>query len=159
MRDGGSVPLAEGGEVAAASSEDVVALLLRFYGAWHFALFMLCLSIARHWQALLYNPGGFRKEFHALRLDPRFSGVLLALLLAGELGLSPLDTWVPLLCMAPMANGLALVHFVVDRRKLGVNWLVLAWMFALLMAPAVIVLGFADSLANLRKRLAPEPKE
>lgn len=159
MREGGSVQLADGSEVATASSEDVVALLLRFYGAWHFALIMLCLSIARHWQALLYNPGGFRKEFHALRLDPRFSGVLLALLLAGELGVPPLDTWVPLLCMAPMVNGLALVHFVVDQRKLGVNWLVLAWLFALLMAPAVIVLGFADSLANLRKRLAPGPKE
>src|SRR5690606_16869404 len=124
--------------VAVASGQDVVALLLRFYGAWHFALFMVCLAVARHWQALLYNPGGFRKEFHALRLDPRFTGVLLALMLAGEMGVSPLDTWVPLLCMAPLVNGLALVHFVVYQRKLGVNSLVLAWLFALLMAPAFI---------------------
>lgn len=145
--------------VAIASGQDVVALLLRFYGAWHFALFMVCLAVARHWQALLYNPGGFRREFHALRLDPRFTGVLLALLLAGEMGISPLDTWVPLLCMAPMVNGLALVHFVVNQRKLGVNWLVLAWLFALLMAPAFIIAGFVDSFANLRRHFAPEPRE
>lgn len=142
-------------ETGTASAADVVDLLLRFYGALHILVFVGCLAIARHWQALLYNPEGFRLEFHALRMDPRVMGVLLALLLAGELGLPPLNGWVPVFCMAPLINGLALIHHVVARRKLGVNWLVLTYLFTLLMAPAVIVLGFADSFANIRKRLNP----
>lgn len=158
MDEGQTVQLAAEGEVAMATSEEVVTLLLRFYGLYHFVIFMLSLCIARHWQALLYNPGGFRQEFHALRLDPRLAGFLLALLLAGELGVSPLDTWVPLFCLAPWVNGIALVHFVVAQRKLGLNWLILAWLLAVFLAPAAIILGFADSFANLRRRLAPEQK-
>jgi len=152
---GRTVQLAEGGELQDASTDDLVALLLRYYGVYHFVLFMACLVLARHWQALLYNPGGFRQEFHALRLDPRFAGVLLALLLLGELGLAPLDAWVPLYCMAPLINGLALIHHVVARRNAGMSWLMLSYLAVVIMVPAVIILGFADSFADIRKRLAP----
>jgi hypothetical protein len=155
LEQGRTVPLAADGELQAASTDDLVALLLRYYGVYHFVLFMLCMVLARHWQALLYNPGGFRQEFHALRLDPRFAGVLLGLLLLGELGLAPLDAWVPLYCMAPLINGLALIHHVVAWRKAGMNWLILAYIATPFMFPAVIILGFADSFADIRKRLGP----
>lgn len=155
MDEGQTLQLAEEGQMSNATPEEVVAMLLYFYGAYHMMIFAGCLIVARHWQALLYNPGGFREEFHALRLDPRFAGILLALLLAGELGLAPLNAWVPLFCMAPLLNGLALVHHVVAQRKSGLNWLILAYLVALLMAPAMIILGFADSFANIRKRLKP----
>ena len=160
ISEGQGIQLASSGsgETALASSDEAVTLLLRFYGFYHFVIFMVCLCIARHWQAMLYNPGGYQEEFHSLRLDPRFAGLLLALLLAGELGVSPFAGWVPLFCMAPLVNGIALIHFVVGRRKTGMNWLILAWLFTLFMAPVVIILGFADAFADLRKRFAPEQK-
>ena len=39
---------------------------------------VLSLLLARWWQALLYNPGGFQAEFHQLRLSVRQAAVLVA---------------------------------------------------------------------------------
>lgn len=136
----------------AATPEDLVALLMQFYGAYHILLFVVCLIIARAWQASLYNPGGFRQEFHALRLDPRMVGLLLVLALAGMYGIEPLSDWVALLCMAPMFVGLAIIHCVVALRQWGAGVLVIGYLTLMLMSPAVIALGFADSVFNFRKR-------
>ena len=157
LDEGRSLQLADAGEMQAASTDEVVALLLHFYGAYHMTLFVACLALGRYWQALLFNPGGFGQEFHSLRLDPRFAGLLLVLLAAGELGVQPLAAWVPLFCVPPMVNGLALCHFVVAQRKLGGSWLFLAYLLVVLMVPAIILLGFMDSFANLRQRLKVPP--
>lgn len=37
---------------------------------------IMSLLLARYWQAALYNPGGFRREFHALRLPTLWTAVL-----------------------------------------------------------------------------------
>lgn len=156
LSEGRSLQLPEAdGSMAPADAGELVALLMYFYGTWHMAVFVACLALARHWQALLYNPGGFRQEFHSLRLDARFGGLLLALLAAGEFGLEPLASWVPLFCVAPLVSGLALCHYVVAHRRMGGSWLVLVYLLALLITPALVALGFIDSVANLRKRLGP----
>lgn len=157
--EGRSLQLAEAGELETAGTDEIVALLLHFYGAYHMALFVACVALGRHWQALLYNAGGFRQEFHSLRLDPRFAGLLLALLVAGEAGMHPLAAMVPLFCVVPMVSGLALCHFVVAQRKMGASWLVLVYLLALLVVPAVIALGFIDSFVNVRKRLKAAPTD
>ncbi len=157
LAEGRSLQMAEAGQMGNASAAELVDLLMYFYGTYHMAVFVACLALARHWQAQLYNPGGFRQEFHSLRLDPRFGGLLLALLVAGEAGLQPLDAWVPLFCVAALVNGLALCHFIVAQRRMGVNWLVLVYLLALLVTPALVALGFIDSVANIRKRLKPLP--
>src|SRR3569832_1316830 len=55
---------------------------------------MLSLLLARWWQALLYNPGGFRREFHALRLSRGFAALALAVLLVCLLSLVRLFVFV-----------------------------------------------------------------
>jgi hypothetical protein len=156
LAEGSTLQLpAADGSMATASAGELVALLMYFYGTWHMAVFVGCLALARHWQALLYNPGGFRQEFHSLRLDPRFGGLLLALLAAGEFGLEPFASWLPLFAVAPLVSGLALCHYVVAHRRMGASWLVLAYLLALLITPALVALGFIDSFLNLRKRLGP----
>jgi len=157
--EGRSLQLADAGEMATAGTDEIVALLLHFYGAYHMALFVACVALGRYWQALLYNQGGFQQEFHALRLDPRFAGLLLALLVAGQAGMQPLTAMVPLLCVPPMVSGLALCHFVVAKRKMGASWLVLVYLLALLVVPAIIALGFIDSFADVRKRLKAAPPD
>ena len=45
---------------------------------------VLALILARGWQAMLYNPGGFRTEFHRLRLTPMVTVVLLGPMASGH---------------------------------------------------------------------------
>lgn len=156
MAEGRSLQFAEAGQMAEASPEQVVALLLHFYGAYHIVLFTACLILGRYWQALLYNPGGFKQEFHSLRFDMRIMGVVLALLALGQLGVAPFSNWVPLFTLLPLINGLALIHFIVARRKMGMNWLILTYLILFVMAPAIIALGIVDAFADIRKRLKPE---
>lgn len=154
LAEGQALPPAEMDGTPVANAADMVALLLSFYGAYHILVFATCLMIGRSWQAGLYNPGGFRQEFHHLRFDPRIMAVLLALVLGGIAGIAPLAGWLPLFCMAPLFAGLAVIHQVVAARQLGMGMLVLAYGVLLLMAPAIVMLGFVDSAVDIRKRLA-----
>lgn len=142
----------QGGQTAY-TADQFVNLLFTFYGTYHAMLIILCLMIGRWWQASLYNPGGFRQEFHSLRFGPRVMVVLLGLILAGLLDITPLDNWMPLFCVPPLLGGLAVAHYIVAKKNLGSHWLVLTYITVLMMAPAVILLGMTDSLMDLRRRL------
>lgn len=135
------------------TSEQIVDLLFSFYGAYHTFMVVICVMIGRWWQAMLYNPGGFRQEFHSLRFDPRIMVFLLGLILAGLMDIPPLDGWLPLFCVVPMLAGLAVTHYAVARKAMGTPWLVLSYMTLLLVPPAIILLGFIDSVVDLRKRM------
>lgn len=152
MAEGQSVQVARDGELAAGSPDDVVALWMSAYGAGHFMLFAGCLMLGRAMQAKLYNPGGFREEFHNLRFARGVMAALLALIMIGLFGVAPLNEWVLVLCMVPMLNGLAVIHSVVASRKLGASMLAMAYMVLLFMGPAVVMLGFLDSVLDIRKR-------
>ena len=140
------------------TAEQIVDLGISIYGAYHALMVMVCLMIGRWWQALLYNPGGFRQELHNLRIDPRIMVFLLGVILVGLMDIPPLDGWLPLFCIAPMLTGLAIAHYIVAKKAMGAPWLVVIYMALLMMAPAILLLGMADSLLDLRKRLEP-PKE
>jgi hypothetical protein len=120
--------------------------------------------LARAWQAGLYNPGGFRKEFHALRLSPVVSVLCAVTMLAGlflgsDAMLLAWITGTPL-----FLAGLALVHGVVGRKKLNGQWLVLFYIALALLGPTLmillIVMAFVDSWLDIRGRIKPaEPVE
>lgn len=120
--------------------------------------------LARSWQAGLYNPGGFRREFHALRLSWPVAALCAVAMVAGPaVGLNPvLIVWaggLPLLIA-----GIALVHGVIGHRKMGVQWLVMFYIALLLLGPSLmlllLVLAFVDSWLDIRGRLKPtEPAE
>lgn len=141
------------GSTTPVTPQEMVDLLLRFYGFYHVMVFTACLMVARYWQALLYNPGGFRQEFHNLRFDPRFMGLLAVLILGGMAGLSALQDWVPLLCVLPLLAGLAVIHHVVAARQLGTGMLVAGYAVLILMAPVIVLLGLTDGVIDIRKRL------
>lgn len=128
--------------------------------AGFFAQSLLSLFLGRWWQALLYNPGGFREEFHGLRL-PRWLAMLSLLVwiwavtqgmqagLASYLAMLLISVW--------LFQGLALLHFTVARVKASGAWLVVVYgllFFAMLhMSTALALLGFADTWADFRARL------
>lgn len=114
-----------------------------------------CLALARSWQAGLYNPGGFREEFHGLRLAPRELAVLVALGIIGMiLGIPALAmlSWVPLL-----VAGVALVHGIIGLKGMNGLWLVAFYVLLITTWPMILIvllLAFIDTLADFRARLA-----
>ncbi|MGK0442630.1 MAG: hypothetical protein ACJA0N_002445, partial [Pseudohongiellaceae bacterium] len=53
------------------------AQILGLLGLGNAITVTLCLILARWWQSMLYNPGGFSQEFHKLRLTPPLTVLLL----------------------------------------------------------------------------------
>ena len=136
------------------TADELVSLILGFYGAYHFATIIMCLLLARWWQSVLYNPGGFKTEFHQLRLEQRFSILLAGFILAAIAGVPPLSSWLVIMSIAPLLSGMALMHYFVAYRKLGFSWLVMAYLLALFVSPMVIFLGLIDGIINFRKRIS-----
>ncbi|GAA3894742.1 hypothetical protein GCM10022228_02330 [Halomonas cibimaris] len=118
-------------------------------------LAVACLAIGRSWQAGLYNPGGFRREFHALRLAPRELALLAGLgaisMLFGMAGFA-LVGWVPLLIA-----GVALVHGIIGLKEMNGLWLGAFYLLLITTWPMILIVllsGLIDSFANVRARLA-----
>jgi len=123
----------------------------------------LSLLLARYWQAALYNPGGFRAEFHGLRLGKAAGLVLVVLLVPAWMaqpGLQLLTDLLPLALLLHLLQGIALVHALVAMSSASVGWLVA--MYVLLGLPMVMtqtaltlaVAGFVDNWMDFRARFA-----
>jgi len=121
------------------------------------ASLMITMILARWWQAILYNPGGFREEFHAMRL-PRMllPAVVAALLLAG-LGSKGLLSDLFMVCiMVYFFQGLAIMHALTAKRRFG--WGGLAPIYAaLFFFPQYVLMGLAilgalDGIVDFRAR-------
>ncbi len=119
---------------------------------------LMSLFVARWWQALLYNPGGFAEEFHGLRLQPAVAGFLLLAVIGATRLPNGYEFWAELVAVPLLLAGLALVHHVVKFLQAGRQWLVFMYVGLIFFGPSVGVLlvglGFADSVMNLRSRLA-----
>ncbi|MEZ5536955.1 MAG: DUF2232 domain-containing protein [Thiolinea sp.] len=120
---------------------------------------IISLMIARHWQAMLYNPGGFRDEFRELRISKPVGLAMIVLITLG------LFTNIPLIIDIIVAGmtvflfqGLALIHGTHHRLKLHTGWLIGFYIVLLLMPVQLGILlaafGIIDSVANFRSYLA-----
>ncbi|MBS7662204.1 hypothetical protein I0D00_09665 [Pseudomonas lalucatii] len=119
---------------------------------------LLSLMLGRYWQALLYNPGGFGREFRALRLPPAPAMLLLVGLLLGP-NLGPQLAMLTPLCSVPLAfAGIGLLHGLVAQGRLAKFWLVGLYitllLFMQLTYPLLVVLAIVDSLFDFRGRFA-----
>jgi hypothetical protein len=126
---------------------------------------VICLLIARAWQARLYNPGGLQLEFRALRLGRKvglFTIVMIGgLIFSRHLG-EPLDL---ILMNAGIVTGLlyiivglGVVHGLMAQRDNAAFWLV--GLYALLIilshvvAPMLMTLALTDIWVDYRARFA-----
>jgi hypothetical protein len=124
-------------------------------------LSLLCsLLLGRWWQALLFNPGGFRREFHELRLGRQTA--LVALVVVGLAFFSgmPLFIDVALLIIVVFAlQGIAVVHGAIARARLTWGWLVVLYALLVLALPQLLVLlcllGISDAWLDFRARIKP----
>jgi hypothetical protein len=114
------------------------------------------LLLGRYWQAKLYNPDGFKEEFHTLRLPLWYVAIAL-----GVFFISVSDSsWVslmPVILVPLFIMGVSLVHGVIAMGQLSKQWLIafyisffffLPYMYALL-----ILVALLDVLLDFRRRL------
>ena len=121
---------------------------------------VLCLLLARYWQAALYNPGGFGLEFRALCYPVVVSSVLvLAALVLFSLGLR-FRTWAMISLIPLTFAGLALVHARAAIRGRSTGWLTgfyIAWLVFDPVKLLVVFFAIADSWLNFRQRWSGGP--
>ncbi len=158
-------PMLEQGGWAAADVDTLLGTLANAMTAMLGAAVMITplisLFIARWWQAQLYNPGGWQKEFHQLRL-PLVLAVVSAGIVAGAwfaggaLQAFSADLLMIVLLLY-LLQGLSVIHNLVHRHGLNVGWLVALYVLLLIlpqMAMLVAGVGFTDTWANYRIRFA-----
>lgn len=128
-------------------------------GAWQVYFMLACLMLARWWQSALYNPGGFSKEFHQLRLPPGMTLALLALMVVCINLVNPyLAGWIPVLTIPLVVASIALIHWLVARSNLGRNWLIVFYLFLFLFLqfvyPVLLLVALIDSWIDVRRRVS-----
>lgn len=124
----------------------------------------LTVLLARWWQAALDNPGGFGREFRALRLPRRMvvaAGLLLVVATLGNAatgGIAGDLMWTLLVVF--LLQGLAVAHAVLAGRPRAGVWLMgiylLLALLTLQVALVLAMIGFSDEWLGLRRRFARE---
>ncbi|BAW79826.1 hypothetical conserved protein [Candidatus Nitrosoglobus terrae] len=124
---------------------------------------MVTILLARWWQGLLYNPGGFVKEFYALRLPRNLTFFILLLAIIVFIGVfdNKAHILIDILIISIMMylfQGLAAIHEIVTARKLPQLWLLPVYLGLFFFTPNFIIglatIGIVDSLINLRGSLS-----
>ena len=120
---------------------------------------LLGVVVARWWQALLFNPGGFQQEFQGIRLESKVGLGCLLLVILGFTLLSEFQFWLQLASLPLIVCGLSLLHYTAKVKKAGGYWLVLMYLGLFLgpvMSGLLVALGAIDSVLNLRARLVAD---
>ncbi|MEX2523554.1 MAG: DUF2232 domain-containing protein [Gammaproteobacteria bacterium] len=140
--------------------EEAMPLMNAMMAAGLLLSLVVTVILARWWQSLLFNPGGFRAEFQNLTL-PR--GLAVAAVLAMILSLMETGAWhwffrdmLIVLVFMYLFQGLASVHRTVYRRELSQGWLIGMYVLMLLMpqmALLVACVGMVDAWLGGQKSL------
>lgn len=141
--------------------------LVRSISQWMTAVFAaavaisaaLALLLARHWQAMLYNPGGFGEEFRQLRVGKTPALIMVVCIVIALFSDSSLAIEVLVIATGIFAlQGVALVHGVVAQREMKPYWLVALYVLLFLFLAQMIVLlaafGIVDNFVDFRRKTA-----
>jgi hypothetical protein len=117
------------------------------------------LLLARWLQAKLYNPGGFRAEFHRFRLVPAAAGGLLLMLLLGQ-NYPEARLVLPCVIVPLLLAGLALVHGLFGALPnkgpllmfFYVGLVFSAWYGMVILIAAAVIDSFVDFRNRIQKR-------
>ncbi|HPY42030.1 MAG TPA: hypothetical protein PLM98_16015, partial [Thiolinea sp.] len=124
----------------------------------------LSLMLARHWQAALYNPGGFKEEMYGLRLNKFVALAVSAIIMLALFSRSALLIDLLLVGLGMfLFQGIALIHSVRAQLHAPRAWL-LALYIPLALLPVqtgllVAVFGMVDTFADFRAYLARRTKQ
>jgi len=113
--------------------------------------------LARWWQAMLYNPGGFRQEFHALRLGRVTTAVMILLIVISLIGQYALTTdMATVVWLLFFFQGMAVLHSLIGMTGMGIGWLVSLYLLLAIVpnyaSPVISGLGLVDTWFDFRRR-------
>ncbi len=119
------------------------------------------LFLARWWQALLYNPGGFKQEFLSLNTHPRLAlgSIVVVVIAALSSGVLSEIAWniTILLLVLYVFIGTAVLHALFASMKLG-RFMVPMFYVTLFLIPhamlPVALVGLSDAWMNLRNKIS-----
>jgi hypothetical protein len=125
----------------------------------------LSLFLARWWQALLFNPGGFAREFRGLRLGRNFAVLSLVALMASMMAsgwLAEVATNVMIvLVVVYLVHGMGLIHGIVAAKGLRAGWLIAVYVVTFILPQSTLLVAaaaFADSWMDIRARIKKSDK-
>ncbi len=110
------------------------------------------LLLARWWQSALFNPGGFRHEFYALRLPrslvfPTLAGLLVLLFSAGDGSMIFRDILILVLILY-LYQGLSAIHGFLHTRARSRIWLVGMYVSFFLLPYAILLFVTCAGIVN-----------
>ena len=147
-----------GGVDVAAATEAIAPIAFWLTGALGASIALsalVALFIARHWQAVLVNPGGFATEFRALSLGRGAALGTLALVAAAATLGGPLLVGLAIVaCFGFVLQGLAILHALVARHALPAFWLYAIYALLVMVPylwPLLLALGLLDNRVPLRR--------
>ena len=141
--------------------------LIHSISAWMTGVFIaaiavtvaLALVLARHWQAMLYNPGGFGEEFRELRIGKVFAMIIVACIVLAIVMRSTIAIEILIIAVSIfMLQGLALAHGIVHQLEMKLGWLVALYVLLFILLAQMFVLlaafGIIDNFVDFRRKFA-----
>ena len=117
----------------------------------------LGVTIARWWQSIIFNPGGFKKEFQGIRLNRKLLILISSILILSSAIFNQYSNWAYLSIFPLVIGGLSLFHWLVNEKNLGKVPIIFTYVFMVLFTPFVILilalLGTVDCFYNVRQKL------
>jgi len=122
---------------------------------------LMCLFLARGWQAQLFNPGGFRSEFQELRLGTVAATVSMVIIVLSMVSMDKLSNLAMEMSIVVLSlyviQGLAMIHAIVAKKKINAGWLVGLYLVAFVILPQLMALialmGLIDTWVDFRRRV------
>ena len=122
---------------------------------------IISMFVARHWQATLYNPGGFGKEFREIRLGKTLSILFLTMVVLFSVTDSQLVIDIVITGMVIfLFQGLGLVHGLIKKMQMSHVWLIGMYVLLIPILPSGMVIfillvsfGIIDNFADFRNTL------
>lgn len=113
--------------------------------------------IARWWQSIIFNPGGFKEEFQGIRLNRKLLILIFSILVLSSAIFKQHSNWAYLSIFPLVVGGLSLFHWLVNEKNLGKVPIIFTYVFMVLFTPFVILilalLGTVDCFYNVRQKL------
>ena len=112
---------------------------------------------------MLYNPGGFQQEFHALRLPMSIAIISAVTWLYAMSQGAQYTFWANVFGLPLWVSGMAMVHWLVARFKLNVAALVAMYILVPLLPMGIVILmllALLDAGLDLRNKFkTDQPKQ
>lgn len=148
-------------EVPPEDLQTLARLMPGLLGLMSVAGLFVSLMLGRWWQALLYNPGGFRRDFHALSMGRALALAVVVLAGLGAAGLDVAANAALAGMAAALFHGVAIVHALVAKLPQGILWLAPFYVLLVFMLPylglMLAVAGVLDTVLDFRRRAGSAP--